>query len=260
MIPGIILQLLLEISIVIVIALFLTYAGFIIIRKKFSHEFLSEYHTVASYMFNSISITYGVLLAFVVYLNWFNYEKSEQNIENETAYLSNFYRDTRTLPDSIRNAITNKLINYTKSVIDDEWITMSKGKTSPHTEAALDSLWKSFTSIPANSITNIYFYQFAIERLNFISQCRRQRILDMEQTTPAVIWTVLIICGSISVGYTYFFSTKKRRAHLSLIATIIIVNVLIFYLIYVLDHPFEGYTGISQEPFKLVLDKFYNLK
>jgi hypothetical protein len=248
--------LLLEVSILVAASLLFTFVGFIIVRKKFSHESLSENHTVASYIFNAFSISYGVLLAFVVYANWFDNERAQQNVAYETSYISNFYRDTRTLPDSARDVITNRLINYTKLVVEDEWPKMAEGNTSRAAEAELDSLWNAYIKIPANRITNTYLYQIALERLNFISQYRRLRILDMEQTTPAIIWIVLLICFFVSLGYTYFFTTKKKRLHLSLIATFIIINVLIFYLIYVLDHPFKGYSGISSEPFKLLLDKF----
>jgi len=237
-------------------SLFITFIGFIFVRKKFSHERLSQNHTVASYIFNAFSISYGVLLAFVVYANWYDNERAQQNVAYETSYISNFYRDTRTLPDSVKNIVTEKIINYTKAVINDEWEKLSEGTTSKLAESALDDLWKVYTNIPISQITNPYIYQFSIERLNLISQYRRLRILDMQQTTPLAIWVVLSICFLVSLGYTYFFTTKERKAHLLLIATFIIINVLIFYLIYVLDHPYKGTSGISSEPFQLILNKF----
>lgn len=252
----IILPMLLEVISIVIISLIISFIGFIIVRKKFSHESLAENHAVASYIFNAFSVIYAVLLAFVVYLNWFNYERAQGNVANETAYLSNFYRDTRPLPDSIRNVITGKLIIYTKTVIENEWQTMSGGKTSPLADSALDDLWETYTKIPVSNISNQYLYQLSLERLNFISQYRRLRILDIEQTTPTIIWVVLIICGLISTGYTFYFTTKKRRTHFLFIATVVLINVLLFYLIYVLDHPYEGYAKISSEPFQLILNKF----
>jgi hypothetical protein len=249
-----------EVIMIVIISLIITFIGFIIVRKKFSPESLSESHTVASYIFNAFSVTYAVLLAFVVYSNWFDYEKSQENVANETSYLSNFYRDTRTLPDSIKNVVTDKLINYTKAVLNDEWQTMSKGTTSPLADSALDDLWATYTNIPISYISNPYLYQLALERLNFISQYRRLRILDMEQTTPSLIWVVLITCGLISAAYTYYFTTKRKRTHFFLIVTVILINVLLFYLIYVLDHPYEGYAKLSSEPFQHLLNKFIQFR
>jgi len=248
--------LIIEILMVLAISLVFTFIGFLIVRKLFSHERLSENHAVASYIFNAFSVTYGVLIAFVVYSNWYDYEKAQQHVMDETTYLSNFYRDTRTLPDSVKSIVTDKLIKYTKTVIEDEWPLMAKGETSQKAMIALDDLWDSYSRIPVSKITNTYFYEVSIEKLNLVSQHRRLRILDMDQTTPGVIWIVLIICALISVSYTYFFTTKNRAAHLSLIASFIVINVLLFYLIYVLDHPYEGYATISPEPFKLILNKF----
>ena len=248
--------LIIEILIVLAISLVITFIGFLIVRKKFSHESLSENHTVASYIFNAFSVTYGVLIAFVVYSNWYDYEKAQQHVMDETTYLSNFYRDTRTLPDSVKSIVTDRLIKYTRTVIEDEWPLMAKGETSLKAMNALDDLWDTYSRIPVLKITNTYFYEVSIEKLNLVSQQRRLRILDMDQTTPDVIWIVLVICAFISISYTYFFSTKRRFAHLSLIASFIVINVLLFYLIYVLDHPYQGYATISPEPFKLILNKF----
>jgi len=256
----IIFSLLSEIFLVVIVSLILTYLGFLIIRKKFSHEKLSENHTIASYIFNAFIIIYAVLLAFVVSSNWLSYEKSQENVYRETTYLSNFYRDTRFLPDSSKKVITDKLINYTRAVIDFEWQTITDGKTSPEADIAFDDLWNTYIKIPVSGISNPYLYQVSLEKLNQASNYRRMRILDAEQTTPSVLWTVLIICGIISTGYTFYFTTKRRRIHFLLIATVVLINVLLFYLIYVLDHPYRGYSKISSEPFQLILNKFLYLR
>jgi hypothetical protein len=260
MINLVFLPLFLELILLIAGSFLITFIGFIIFRKKLSHERLSENHAVASYIFNAFSLSFSVLLAFMVYANWYNYENALQNVSNETSYLSNFYRDTRTLPDSLRIIITEKIINYTKAVIDDEWEKLSNGKTSPLAESALNDLWLTYTKIPISQINNPYLYQVSLDKLNLISQYRRLRILDMQQTTPYIIWIVLSICFMVSICYTYFFTTKTRKTHLFLIFTFVIINVLIFYLIYVLDHPYRGYACIDPEPYKLILDKFLQAK
>lgn len=256
----VILPVLFQVILIIVISLVITFIGFIIVRKKFSHDKLSENHTVASYIFNAFSISYGVLLAFIVYANWYGNERAQQNVYYETSCISNLYRDSQILPDSIKKIVNEKIINYTKAVIDDEWIKLSENKTSPVAESALDDLWKIYTGIPLSQISNPLLYQVSLEKLNNISQYRRLRILDMKQTTPVIIWIVLFTCFLVSLGYAYFFTTKKRGTHLILITTFIIINILIFYLIYVLDHPYEGYSSISSEPFNLLLDKFSQVK
>jgi len=244
-----------EVLIILVASIIVTLVLFYYVRKKFSHEKISENHTIASYIFNAFSISYGVLLAFVVYANWYDNNRAQQNVSHEASYISNFYRDTRTLPDSVKSIITFQTSEYVKSIINEEWIFLSEGKSSPITDSALDRLWSTFMSIPVENFRNPYLYQISLERLNFLSEYRRLRILDMQQTMPHAMWIVLIICFLVTITYTYFFMTKQRRAHLFLILTLITVNVLIFYLIYVLDHPYKGSSGISSEPFHTILMK-----
>jgi len=243
---------------IIVLLILSTTAGivlFLYVRKRFSRDIISENHTIASYIFNAFSISYGVLLAFVVYANWYDNNRAQQNVAHEAAYISNLYRDTRSLPDSIRKVLTNNISVYTKSIMEDEWIYLSEGKSSPVTDEALDKLWNTFNIIPIEKFSNPQVYQLALERLNFISEYRRLRILDMQQTMPLAMWLVLIVCFIVSLAYTYFFMTKHKKAHLFLIITLITVNVMIFYLIYILDHPYRSNSGISNEPYKTVLQK-----
>lgn len=249
-----------EVLILILICFLIIYLGLIIFGKKFSHEKLAESHTVASYIFNAFSLSYCVLLAFVVYENWYNNDRAHQNVFHETSYLSNLYRDTRPLPDSIEKVVTEKLINYTSAVINDEWEKFAQGETSALADSALGELYNAYINIPLSQIPNPYLYQVSLDKLNFISQYRRMRILDMQQTVPPVMWGVLFVCFFVSSGYAYFFTTKGKRIHLFLIATFIISNILIFYLIYVLDHPYEGYSSISPEPYQLLLNKFMQVK
>ncbi|MBI5402713.1 MAG: DUF4239 domain-containing protein [Ignavibacteriae bacterium] len=255
MVKMITLPIALEMIGLIVLCLAVTITIFFFIRKKFTHEKVSENHTIASYIFNAFSISYGVLLAFVVYANWYDNNRAHQNVAYEVSYISNFYRDTRTLQDSLKKIITGELINYTKSVLEDEWFCLSEGKSSTKTDTLLDNLWNSYLNIPADKIPNQQLFQVSLERLNYISQYRRLRILDMQQTTPGVMWVVLAVCFSVSLAYAYFFMTKQRKAHLLLVITFIIINTLIFYLIYVLDHPYRFNSGISSEPFRTVLNK-----
>lgn len=252
----ILLPFLLEIILVIIVSFFITYLFFVAIRKKLSHEKLSENHTVASYFFNAFSLSYCVLLAFVVYANWYNNDRAHQNVFYETSYISNFYRDTRSLPDSVKNIVTEKIINYTKAVIYDEWQKFEQGEISALADSTLGELYHIYIGIPVNLIPNPYLYQVSLDKLNLISQYRRLRILDMKQTIPSVLWGVLFVCFFVSSGYAYFFTTKGKKVHLLLIATFIVSNILIFYLIYVLDHPYQGYSSVSSEPFQLILEKF----
>jgi hypothetical protein len=126
---------------------------------------------------------------------------------------------------------------------------------------------ESLVKQPVNSFLNfgiIYFtanpdilpnhaaYEESLSRLNDLGEYRRMRIFSSRDHIPGLIWFVLIICASCSVAYTFFFGVKNIKAQYIMTSVLALINALILYLIYVLDHPFKGSAKISSGVFKAV--------
>src|SRR5512136_2551973 len=62
-------------------------------RSGMSEDSLRENHEVAGFIFNAIGMIYAVLIAFVVYVTWTNYDGTKRNVEMEAAKLSDLYAD-----------------------------------------------------------------------------------------------------------------------------------------------------------------------
>jgi hypothetical protein len=231
--------------------------GLIMVRKKIHVERLKEHHDVSGIIFNAFGLLYAVLIAFVVYATWSAYDTTKKNIEMEANKLSDLFMDAGAFADPMKTKILVAVSEYTKTVVEEDWPTLASGGNPPKkVRDAYQNIWDAYLNVDVKAINNVYMYQESLHQLNTMSEYRRLRRLASKSSTPFVIWLVLIAGGIMSVAYTFFFGTKKLKPQSIMTASYAIMNSMVLFLIYILDHPFTGYSAISNEPFQAILKGF----
>jgi len=227
-------------------------AGLKIVRRRFSHEELKENHEVAGFIYNAFMLIYAVLVAFVVFVSWTDFSESKKNVEMEANLLVDIYSDSRGLPDTMRTEVRTAITEYVRLVINEEWKEMECGRFSQPAREQLAKLWNIYFTADVNSLPNQAAYAESLSRLNDLGEYRRMRIFSSRDRIPGLIWLVLVICATCSVVYTFFFGVKSLRAQYIMTSVLALINSLILYLIFVLDHPFKGSAKISTGVFMAV--------
>jgi len=236
------------------ITTFVALAGLHFVRNKYSTEVLRENHEVAAIIFNAFGLFYGVMVAFVVFVTWSGYDEATKNLQMEANEADDLFHITRAFPEPAGTTIRKGLMDYVRSVDNDELKRMSQGEISLHSNRAMTRLITVFYQMDEKSIPNRELYAESLTRLNNLAQHRRLRIFAGNDTVPPVIWLVILVGGVITVSYTYLFGMKNIKAQYMMTATLTITITLILFLIYVLDHPFTGASKVSTEPLKQVME------
>ncbi|MFI5144629.1 MAG: DUF4239 domain-containing protein [Ignavibacteria bacterium] len=229
-------------------------------RKKVSHESLRENHEVAGFIFNAFELIYAVLIAFVVFATWSSYDESEKNVEMEANKLSDMFLDANAFSDTLKYNIRSAITEYTKAVVEQEWPIMQNHEKVPSSVIeSLRKVWNAYEKVDMKSINNPHMYDESLRQLNSMSEYRRLRWLASRKSTPGVIWLVLIAGALASVSYTFFFGTKHVKAQYVMTSVLTVINAFVLFLIFILDHPFTGYSAISNDAFKTILGMFTHM-
>lgn len=222
-------------------------------RKKFQEDTLKENHEVGGFIFNAFILIYAVLLAFVVYATWTQYDESNRNIDLESIEITDLYHCSKAFPEPVKTKINDALSQYINDVVNDEWQLLGNGEISQKSRASFDRIWHVYTSLKPEEITNTSVYEESMKHLNDLGERRRTRIFDSKNDLPAVIWGPLIFGALVSVVYTCFFRTKKFAPQFLMTSALAIMNILVLYMLYMLDNPFRGYAKLGFEPFEFTL-------
>lgn len=229
--------------------------GVLILRRRRIHwETFKENHEVGGFLFNALGLIYAVLVAFVVYATWSDYENINTVCDKEANIIQNLYFDCDGLPKENQSEIKKDLIEYVEIIVKDDWPLLAKGKANSESREKLVEIWKNFNSIEnfESEKQKIYFGE-ALNKLNDITELRRLRILGAQNHIPVIIWTVILIGAMTSVGFSLFFGTRSFVIQAAMTSLFAMTNAIVILMILALDHPFTGEIKISTDAYEQVL-------
>jgi Protein of unknown function (DUF4239) len=238
------------------LSVLIVFTGFKLIHKIYHYEHLEKFHNVTSYIFNAYGLLYAVVIAFVVYINWSDYNNAQEQLYNESNYISNLFHDVQGFPEPLKSDLMKSVIAYTDNIYNIEIADMKKGKSDYENNTYYNKLWDDFLKIEVKKLDNPILYEQCLGLLNKISESRRFRYFYLNNTIPSLIWVVMLFGCYFSFSFSFFFGMRSKFPYLLLVIGFTFINILLLYLIYVLDHPYEGVNAISYIPIERILSHF----
>ena len=235
------------------ISVLVAIAGVYAARRFVPSELLKDHNDVAGNIYNMLGVVYAVLLAFVVFVVWQQYQNVGQAVDNEANAVITLYRVAQALPDPTRTQLMADLRAYTQGVVNDEWQHLGRYEEGPLPETALSRLWATGTAFQPRTMQESDLYTQVLSRIQDVTRLRRERFQADHTRIPVVLWVLLLGGGFIIVVFTFFFGTRNGHIHALMTAALAAVIAFTLVLIFVLDHPFAGSVRIGPEPFRTAL-------
>jgi Protein of unknown function (DUF4239) len=223
--------------------------GLLLVRRLVPLDLLQMHHEVGGYIIGVMGTIYAVILAFVVFVVWNQYQMANAAVVAEANSLGDLSRMTRRLPEPLQTQLRGALVNYLEAVIHSEWPAMGRQSESQEAWSAMQKLWEIYRSadIPRDERTQM-FYSGSLQQLNNLSDGRRTRLFASHGKVPTLMWVLLWLEGTITLGFTYFFGVRSIRSQCLMTIAFALVVSLNLFLILELDQPFSGLAQISPTP------------
>jgi predicted lipid-binding transport protein (Tim44 family) len=227
-----------------------------LVRLVVSHEQLKPHNEVSGFVYAVIGVIYAVLLGFAVISVWEEYQEAEDNANAEANAIGDIYRIAAGLPDAARPSIQEPALAYSSAVIDAEWPAMRRGE-APSAEAVeqLDALWDAFYQVDVATQREEGLYAAGLSEMDELSDHRRQRIVQSDEGMLGIMWGVLIGGAILTVLFPCLFGVENGLVHSLIICTLAMTLGLLLYLVYDLNHPFQGDVHVQPDGFTLVLEQ-----
>lgn len=244
-------------AILLVAGVALSIGGVIFVRRIVPEDKLTENNEYAGFTYSILGLIYGIYLAFTIVVVWQQYEDAEETVQQEVVLLNALWRDVEVFPPEARSRIQQRLIDYVRHVIADEWPRMAPG-LHESSSVPYDQLWADFYGVSprANDPRHDAFHAEAVELMNDFAMARQMRLLSSTTALPSSMWALLIIGAAGTIVFTWFYGTP----HLSLqIAVTTFLSVVIIYsvlLVRMLEHPFGGSIAVSPHAYQELLSTF----
>lgn len=207
------------------------------------------HNDVIGWQIAAIGTIYAVMIGFMLFVVWVNFQTAETNANNEANALVNLFRTADGLPAAQRDAIHIAAANYGNAVLNQEWPTMSRGETAHHAQIFIMELWSITTSTPAQNFSQEVSLHQAMSELSDLTQHRRVRILESRSQMPTILWAVLVIGGMLTIAACCLIGSENTALHYTLIVALSLLISLALVAIADIDRPFQGTVHVSSYAF-----------
>jgi protein-S-isoprenylcysteine O-methyltransferase Ste14 len=246
----------------------LALAGFEVVHRLVPATVRQRHNDVAGFIYAALGVIYAVLLALVVIAVWEEYGRARVTVESEANALAEIFWLAHELPEPDRHHLQELARSYAEEVVEEEWPLMEQGRAPlmEHTQATprgwvlIDDIRATLQGYEPRTVAEQELYAEGLDQVQRLADARRTRLVQAEESIPAVLWVVLVVGGMVAVGFTYLFGLAHTGAHALMVASLAGVIALVLFTIGILDHPFSGGARLEPGAFELVLNRFETSK
>lgn len=207
------------------------------------------HNDVIGWQISILGTIYAVMVGFMLYAVWANFQVAEANADNEANAMVNLYRAADGLPAAERDAIHISAANYADVVLNQEWPMMHRGGLPHSGQLHIMQLWATLSASQVEIGTQQVSLQQAMRELSDLTQHRRIRILESKSEMPTILWTVLIIGGMVTIGSCCLIGSENTALHSCLIFALSLLIAMCLTAIGDIDRPFQGSVHVSPYAF-----------
>lgn len=233
-------------------------AGLLVFREIAPLEDLHAASNELGNYLQTVGGIYAVLLAFVVYVVWGQFNEARGYLDREATALVNLHRTSSGLPSRTRIAIQGGLRDYVDAVLREEWPALAGGDEATIDRVAehLEKVWVMIHGCRPMNECQHTVYGEVLARFNQITDLRTSR-LSAARTRIPLAMTILLYTGALlTVGSVYLLAFDKLWLHALVTAALAGAIAHILFLIRDLDDAFAGDWQVAKAPFERARKSF----
>jgi hypothetical protein len=240
--------------VIIILTITLALTLLILLRRLWPPALRREHNDLVGWQIGVLGTTYAVILGFMLWNVWNNFQSAELNAELEANSLVNVYRLSQGLSFAEAAEVQRLARKYADVMLNEEWPAMSKQNLSPAGFNITQRLWAVMVQAQASQAAEPVSQ--ALAELANMTQHRRIRQLQSRSSLPGILWAILIVGGIITIGSSCLFATENFRLHFLLVFSLSLMISLVLVAIADIDRPFQGSVHVEPDAFRLARETF----
>ena len=235
----------LAVVLLVAIAVSFSIVGFLIVHRFIPVQVRQIHNDVAGFVFATLGVTYGVLLAFVVIVVWQQYYDAEENVANESSTALVLYKNIVAYPDKkASNAMQDGFLGYIRQAVGEK-DTLLTERSFEGQEASINQVLSLIDNIVPDSEHEQILYTQILQNLNDLVKYRSLRHQAAHEELPSAIWLALIVGAAVTIGFTFLFGTENVWAHVIMMSLLAALIAVVIYVVIEMDHPATGAVNIG---------------
>jgi hypothetical protein len=241
----------LKLAPVLVLSIGLSVVGLVAFRAVVPMASLAPAADAVGNYLQTVGGIYAVLLAFVVYVVWGQYNDARGLVDRESTALVDLHRTASGLSPAARAEIQDGLEHYLDAVLAEEWQAMAARDeaTIERVGAFLDHVWLAIHKTRPRGDCQHAIYGEILTRFNNLTDIRTNRLSAARARVPTAMRILLYTGAVLTIGSMYLMAIDALWLHITVTAALAGAIGHILFLIVDLDDAFAEDRVADREPF-----------
>jgi hypothetical protein len=205
---------------------------------------------VSSQMLGVVASLFGLLLAFVIVIEYQNFGSAQANVGQEADSLAAITRDTGALTPAQRAVVRDAIGKYVRTVVGDEWPDLREGHESSRASDDVNRIYTALQAAKPTSPAATAFYDDSVRQLNAALIARRDRLDAAAGGVPSLVLTLMLVGALVILFYAMLVGSRSFWFHTIGACSIALVVALSLVVLVDLSYPFSGSLVVSSNPFQ----------
>ncbi|RUQ36015.1 MAG: DUF4239 domain-containing protein [Candidatus Competibacteraceae bacterium] len=222
------------------IAVSFSIVGFLVVHRFIPVKIRQIHNDVAGFIFATLGVTYGVMLAFVVIVVWQQFNDAEVNAENESSVALLLYKDIITYPNKVASKTMQEVyLGYLRKSVEQPEERPNQ-RSYEESMATINQLLLIIDGVIPESSHEQILYTQILQNMNELTKYRNLRHQAASSTLPSVIWIGVLVGAIMTIGFTFLFGTENVWAHITMVSLLAALIAVVIYVVIELEYPMIG--------------------
>lgn len=205
----------------------------------------------------AIGVFYGVTVGLIAVGVWNNYANALDIASREAVAVGALNSDVTGLPEPIRTELGLQLRDYLVTVVEQVWPAQRLGHVNDADQGIIRHIRDTLMAFEPQTEGQKLRYAEALAEFGRLIDLRRLRIDSVDNGLSPVMWWVIWVGASISIGVGCLFKIDDGRLHAALVMLMAGFLGIVLFMIAINDKPFVGTVSVTPNSYQLMLDSVF---
>ena len=221
-----------------------------LVHRVWHSELRRQHNDLIGWHISVLGSTYAVIVGFMLYAVWTNFEIAQNNAEAEANCLVSVVRSSRGLIPAQCDRIHALAAQYAETMLTEEWPAMARGQVSPVSHDIVRQLWAAMTSTQIHNGLEQTSLDHSFTELTRMTEYRRLRQLQVDSYLPDILWLVLMIGAVVTIVSACLFGSSDLKLHTVQVMMLALMISSILVAIGDINRPFQGAVHVDSAGFE----------
>jgi hypothetical protein len=199
----------------------------------------------AAGVFGVLATGFSILLGFVIFLAFENYDESRAGAEAEALVVAQQVETARFFGEPAATQLTGELVCYARYVTSIEWERLENGTLGDSLNPWAVRLLRTLERVEPKTSSQQSAYDKWLEQTSTREEGRLDRTHGAAGVIPAPLWIVLFLVAGVIFAFMLFFadSGERKRSQAVLMGSVVATIAAMFLLLNFFDNPYRPGVG-----------------